>query len=224
MASESAVFSDSGVEEDFHPYRALSKSAVFSLVLSILSLLSVLFPPALLFAMLALVFGLVSLRTFRRYPAELTGMPMAVIGTILGGAVFMGGTAYQVYNYLTELPPGYERVSFYALKAELGQPDEPTPEAIAMNGKRVFIKGYMYPGGQGARIKRFVLVPDLGTCCFGGQPKLTHMIEVTLDGPPGIDYTWRKRKLAGTLRVDQALKRVDGLGGVYYQLIADYAK
>ena len=224
MASESAVFSESGLEEDFQPYRALSKSAVFSLVLSVLSLISLLFPPALLFGLLGLVFGLVSLQTFRRYPAELTGMPMAVIGAGLGSVVFVGGVVFQVYDYLTELPPGYERVSFYSLKAPSGQPDEPTPDALALNQKRVFLKGYMYPDGQGARIKRFVLVPDLGTCCFGGQPKLTHMIEVTLDGPPGIDYSLRKRKLAGTLKVTETLKRIDGLGGVYYQLVADYAR
>jgi len=224
MSSEAALFAESDAEEGFKPYRALSKSAAVSLVLGILSIVSLVFPTALILPLLGLVFGVLALKAIFRYPAELTGLLVAVLGTLMSGVLFAGGTSYHIYDYLTELPPGYERVSFFALKSDSGKPDEPTARARELNGKRVFIKGYMYPDGQSARIKRFVLVPDLGTCCFGGQPKLTHMIEVTLDGPSGIDYSMRKRKLAGTLKVDESLKQVDGLGGVYYQLVADYAK
>lgn len=224
MSSESSVFTQTGIEEGFQPYRALHKAAVFSVILAVLSFAALLFPTALVLPLVGFILGVLALRTTLRYPAEFIGFPLAVIGTLVCGVLFAGATAYHVYDYLTELPPGYERVSFFALKARSGKPDQPTAVAIEMNGKRVFIKGYMYPDGQSSRIKRFVLVPDLGTCCFGGQPKLTHMIEVTLDGPPGIDYSMRKRKLAGTLRVDQQLKPVDGLNGVYYQLVADYAR
>jgi hypothetical protein len=34
----------------------------------------------------------------------------------------------------------------------------------------------------------------------------------------------RKRKFAGTLRVDPRLKPVSGVNGVYYQLQADYLR
>ena len=224
MSTETAFFAESNVEEGFQPYRAMSKSAVVSLLLGVISVVCLVFPTALLLPLLSLIFGILAVKSILRYPAELTGFPVAVFGTLLGGALFFGGTAFHVYDYLTELPEGYERVSFFALKAESGKPDTPTARALELNGKRVFIKGYMYPDGQSARIEKFILVPDLGTCCFGGQPKITHMIEVTLDGASGIDYSMRKRKLAGTLKVDESLKQVDGLGGVYYQLVADYAK
>ena len=224
MSTETAFFAESNVEQGFQPYRALSKTAVVSLLLGVMSIVCLVFPSALILPLLSLILGVSAVKSILRYPAELTGFPVAVLGTLVGGALFVGGTAFHVYDYLTELPEGYERVSFFALKAESGQPDEPTARALELNGKRVFIKGYMYPDGQSARIKTFVLVPDLGTCCFGGEPKLTHMIEVTLDGPSGIDYSMRKRKLAGTLKVDKSLKQVNGLTGVYYQLVADYAK
>ena len=60
---------------------------------------------------------------------------------------------------------------------------------MELNGKKIFMKGYVYPDGQRTNIKRFVLVADLGTCCFGGQPKLTHMVEVTLRDPYRVEYS-----------------------------------
>jgi hypothetical protein len=64
----------------------------------------------------------------------------------------------------------------------------------------------------------------MGTCCFGGQPKLTDMIQVTLADPLRIKYSYQRRKLAGVLKVDRRLKPISGLKGVYYQLEADYVK
>ena len=49
-----------------------------------------------------------------------------------------------------------------------------------LDGKKVFIKGYMYPSSQMTGIREFVLCRDNGTCCFGGQPRLTDMIRVKL--------------------------------------------
>ena len=45
----------------------------------------------------------------------------------------------------------------------------------------------------------------MGTCCFGGEPKLTDMIEVKLEGSLAIEYARRKRKLAGTFKVDDVV-------------------
>ena len=128
----------------------------------------------------------------------------------------------HAYIYLTEVPEGYQRISFFDLQPEAGTAFPIPQSAVALNGARVFIKGYVYPGDQRQGLKQFVLVPDMGTCCFGGQPKLTDMVEVTLKDPNRIDFSYRKRKLGGILHVDQRLKPVSGLQGVYYQLEADY--
>ncbi len=69
-----------------------------------------------------------------------------------------------------------------------------------------------------------MLVPDLGTCCFGGQPPLTHMIEVSLSGDQYATRSLRQQKLAGTLKVNKDLKPIEGLTGVFYQLKADILK
>ncbi len=66
-----------------------------------------------------------------------------------------------------------------------------------------------------------MLVPDLGTCCFGGQPNVDDMVEVTLGGDDFAKYKMRQVKLAGTLMVDQHLKPIEGLEGVLFQLKAD---
>ena len=50
------------------------------------------------------------------------------------------------------------------------------------------------------------------------------MIEVTLTDPLRTRFSFRRRKLAGILRVNTELKELSGLTGVYYQLEADYIK
>ena len=209
--------------EDYHPYRAISKLAVCSVPLAFLSLLSFIAPFALLFALLGVITGGIGLRQIRRYPLELTGTSMAAMGLLVSAVTFVSAFSYHTIVYLTEVPDGYQRIAFNDLKAD-GKSDVPPPEALALDGKRVFVKGYVYPDGQQFDIKQFVLVGDLGTCCFGGQPKLTHMVQVTLADPLRTEYSYQQRKLGGILRVDTRPKPVSGLQGVYYQLEADYLR
>ena len=229
--SAPAAFSESELVEGFAAYRALSKGAVLGAILAVLSFLPLAMwitgtvAPALLTLPLAgIVCGAMGLRHLRLYPHELSGKPLAWFGLVLSSILFVVGSALQSYVYATEVPDGYQRIAFETLKAGARQPDVPSPEAIALDGQQVFIKGYIYPGQQRYGLKQFVLVPDLGTCCFGGSPKLTHMIEVTLRGDKTLDYSMTKRKLAGTLRVNPTLQPVDGRPGVFYQLIAEFAQ
>ena len=145
---------------------------------------------------------------------------------MLGLSLSIGGTALHAYMYAVEVPEGYQPISFAGLQPDRSHPELPVaPEALTLNGQRVFIKGYVHPGVSGSGpVKTFVLVNDIGTCCFGGQPKLTHMIEVTMRTHWPVQYSQFKRHLGGVLKVDTRLKPVDGLQGVYYQLEADYLK
>ncbi len=180
--------------------------------------------PGLVLPLAGLVMGLIGLNNIRKYPSELTGRMAARIGTLFGVTLFLGGIGCHMVIYATEVPEGFERLPFEVLKAGAGMPDFPPPEAQEMDGKRVFIKGYIYPGQKRFKLKQFVLVPDLGTCCFGGSPKQTHMIEVILEGDARVDYSMTKRRLAGVLKVNPTLQPVQGRPGVYYQLLAEYAK
>lgn len=180
--------------------------------------------PALILPLGGLIAGVLGLSNIRRYPAELTGLTAAGLGTLLGAALFVGGVACHALIYSTEVPEGFERLSFDVLKAGSQMPDFPPLAAQEMDGKHVFIKGYIYPGQKRFDLKEFVLVPDLGTCCFGGSPKQTHMIEVILNEGLSLNYSMTKRRLAGVLKVNPTLQPVQGRPGVYYQLIAEYAK
>ncbi|MBW3598309.1 MAG: DUF3299 domain-containing protein [Planctomycetes bacterium] len=210
--------------ESVAQYRTLNRLAVWSVALAILSVAAFLFPTLMVLPAVGAVLGLVAIRSIKRYPEEFSGLLAARIGAAACAAAFVGAVATHATVYALEVPEGYERISFYELQPD-DDPQSPIPpEAKALDGKKVFIKGYVYPDGQQNNIRQFVLVPDRGTCCFGGQPKLTDMIEVTIRTDDRIKYSYQMRKLAGVLRVDDRLKPVSGLGGVYYQLDAEYVK
>ncbi|MCA9143319.1 MAG: DUF4190 domain-containing protein [Planctomycetaceae bacterium] len=224
MSSKSATI-DPACEEGFEPYRAISKSAVLSFILGLVAIIGLASPPFVLLALVSAILGITGYRSVVRYPNELTGKTLAIVGAVLGSTLFVSGIARHSYIYATEVPEGHIRISFADLQPDKNNPMMPVPpKALEFDGEKIFVKGYVYPDGQQYNIKRFVLVPDLGTCCFGGQPKLTDMIEVTLEEPLQTAYNMKKRKLAGELKVDMMLKPVSGVNGVYYQLKANYLR
>jgi hypothetical protein len=213
------------MREAYVPYRALSRTAVASVIIGLLGLSALTAVPLLVLPALGLLLGMWGLRTIRRYPIEYSGRAVATAGIVGNALLLLGASTLHTAIYLTEVPEGATRISFRELQPTKQAPELPvSPRALELDGQRVFVKGYVYPDGQQHGIRRFVMVPDLGTCCFGGQPKLTHMMEVTLRDPHRTYYSTGKRSLAGILRVDSNLKPVSGLGGVYFQLDADYVR
>ena len=203
-------------------YRALSTAAIVSLIFGFLSFTAFLFATLLVLPVCGLIFSIIALKRIKHRPLELTGTPLAAAGLVMSSVVLVGGAILHTVVYITEVPEGYQRISFFDL-----QPDErsiePIPDtAVNLDGQRIFIKGYVYPGDQRRDLRQFVLVPDMGTCCFGGNPALTDMVEVTLKDPLRVDFSYRKRRLGGILHVDSTLKPISGLKGVYYQLDADF--
>jgi hypothetical protein len=223
MNTETYLETDIVEGDIYEPYRALSKAAVVSLIVAVFSLLALATPLAVVIPLAGVLMGWRALVAIRQYPDELTGRGLAWTAIALNAALFLGGSTFHAVVYATEVPEGAQRISFRDLQPRRDAPELPvSPRALELDGQRVFIKGYLYPDGQQHNIKRFILVPDMGTCCFGGQPKLTDMIQVTLRDPLRAHFAIRKRSLAGVLHVDTELKAVSGLGGVYYQLDADH--
>lgn len=221
VAINSQVISDAGQDV----YQTISRAAVVSMVLAILGLSTFLALPMIVLPLAGLIFGLVGLSAIRRYPQELLGRPMALVGASLSGITLLAGSLYHSYVYATEVPEGYTRINFFSLAADKNQPDVPTAAAVDCNGQQIFIKGYVHPSSMASAMEqKFVIVPDLGTCCFGGQPPLTHMIEVHLTGDQYAYRNLRKKSLAGKFSVNPELKPVNGLTGVYYELQADLIK
>lgn len=212
------VVSDDYVGE----YRALSALAVASLVLGVCSIATFIDWSLALFPIAGILFGVWALVRIRRNADQLTGTKVAQAGLLLCVLGWAGGWSWLTYDYMTEVPPGYERISYAELQAD--DPGTPVPSsAKALDGKRVFIKGYVYPGAQMQGIQRFVLVRDNGTCCFGGaMPKLNDMVDVKLADSLRVNYSTGVFRVAGTFRVQPT--DAPGLGQVLYRLDADYVK
>jgi hypothetical protein len=227
-------------EEELAPYRAVSRSAVVSVILAVicmplvgLAIVSSLFrfgdavQVGLLggaLAIPAVLLGFSGWRSVLRYPEEYTGGGLARFGCITGIGLMLGGFAAASYTYATEVPEGHLRVGFWELQPD---PDRPElypigPKALEFHEKKIFIKGYMHPGvASSGKVEYFILVPDMGTCCFGGQPKPTDMIAVHVpDAEERPSYSTHKLSLAGTFAL--ADRPMDGIGlkGVWYHLQA----
>ncbi len=210
-------------EDDEFAYKSMSRAAVLSLAFGLFGLLAWISPLLLFLPVCGIVFGIIAFRNLSKFPNELIGSWAARLGIILSVCLLVVSPIRHIYIYNTEVPEGYERIQFAWLKSPAGAPDLPTPEAVALNGKKVFLKGYIHPTSVASNAaKTFVLVPDISTCCFGGQPPLTHMIEVKLVNDKYAGKSLRCFSLAGILEVHPYLKPVEGLEGVFYQLEAEH--
>lgn len=211
----------SGDDVEF-PYRAMSSGAVASIIFAVIGLIGGLFFwPLLGLSGLGLLAGVLSLRKIAKFPEEFDGKQIAKFGIVANLLVVLGGAGMHGYVYLTEVPEGYTRVNFWELQ-QPGEVDQPTSKAFEIDGQAVFLKGYIHPSSGGGLLKRFILVPDLGTCCFGGQPKSSDMIEITLSGGDTTTASLRKRKLAGTFVLNRAPQKITDFDNVvFYRMQVD---
>jgi len=203
-------------------YRALSSAAVASLAISALSFVALLDWSLGVVPMFSIALGLLALRRIQKFPLELAGERLALAGILISSMFLAGGWMRLTWIAATEVPPGYQRVSFDELQPDPTDASQIVPaSAMKLDGQRVFLKGYAFPGRERQGIKKFVLVRDNGQCCFGGNPKLTDMVEVTLAGDLAMDFTTNMRHVAGTFHVAPGAG-IDGLPRVVYHLDADY--
>ena len=222
-AAEGAALDDDLLAgDDYDPaddYRAVSASAVAGLALAVLSPLAVLNWWLAIIPACATVVSFVGLRQVKKRPDEYTGSSLALAGLLIGLTSLVAGLTWNWRVYVNELPPGHIRVSYSELQPRKGDPPNSIPpEAMALDGKKVLIKGYVYPGNRKEGITQFLLVRDQGDCCFGGNPKITDRIQVTLSDPKGCSFNTRLFKVAGTLRMQPSDKAVDADGWVFYHL------
>lgn len=205
------------------PYRALSSAAIASVIFAVVALTGFFFWPCLGLALLGGVLGLFGYRQIKRFPKEFAGQSLAMTGIVLNLLVVLGGVSMHSYIYLTEVPEGYTRVHFWELQQVSNAPqDKPTTKAFEIDGNAIFLKGYIHPSSGSGLLKRFILVPDLGTCCFGGQPKSSDMIEINLLNGQTTKAGLTKKKLAGTFMLNRGSQKVtDFDNNVFYRMKVD---
>lgn len=213
-------------EEELASYRALSTLAVVSLVLGVLSMVAFLDWTLSIVPLAGIVAGSAALWRIGRQPDELTGSRLAAVGVVLSVLFLLFGWTRLAYVYATEVPPGYQRIHYGQLQLEPGADGrgrQIPASALELDGRRVFVKGYVFPGRQQQGISQFVLVRDNGDCCFGGPaPPPGDMIHVALDEPLRLDYSTRLHRVAGTFRVAVSRSADVDDSVILYQLQADY--
>jgi len=210
-------------ESPYVHYRALSVSAVSSLIVGVLSLAALLDQVLWIIPVLGILLGAFALVKIRRWEDEMTGAKVAKAGIALSAGCLLVSIVWSVVEIATEVPEGYERLSYRELQPDPNVPGEVIPPKVMQHdGKRRFVKGYTFPGVQRENLKQFVLVPDRGTCCFGGNPKVTDVILVTLKDPHRVNFSYFQRKFAGTFHVNSPAEFQST--GVLYELEADYVR
>ena len=72
-----------------------------------------------------------------------------------------------------------------------------------LNGKRIRIRGFMYPTFIQDGIERFLLARDNDICCFGRDPKIYDIIAVSLEAGDTASYIeGRPFDVVGQLRIE----------------------
>ena len=124
-----------------------------------------------------------------------------------------------------EVPPGYTLVGYTELQADPDRPEQQVPpKATELSGKKVFIRGYMYPGRQRFGLKKFIISRENGYCKFcTPNPKPTDLIVVTLAGDLETRYTRKLLRLGGRFEVNEDWASGKS-GHALYRLEADYIR
>lgn len=213
-----AVAKEKSGEEQTDRYRAMGGVSIASLVMALVSPLVFLDWWLVVVPVLGMVLGFVAWRDIASRPDELTGKPLVAAAMGFSAITFVAGLVYLSSVYAAELPEGFQRLHYTMLQPLEGDPPTAVPDAaLAMNGRQVLLKGYIYPGSKQHGISQFLLVRDQGDCCFGGNPKITDRVLVQLQDPKGISFTPRLTKIAGRFVVrPTGAPALDG--GVLYHL------
>jgi hypothetical protein len=211
--SQVAELPEPDVAESYEPepmelqYRPVPVSAVVGCVLGVLSAIALLGITGAVVAVLGILVSGYSLVRILVSRGDLGGKMTATAGLGLSVLFLGSGAAYQTYLYKTELPPGFQRVSFADDISQKGFVNADGqmaihPDVAALIGKQIFLKGFMFPENNPQGLTAFLLVKDSGTCCFGGQPKLFDMIGVQMEPGKTVDYYSGKVSVAGELELN----------------------
>jgi hypothetical protein len=205
--------------EGAQDYRAVCSAAVTSCVIAVIGLSAFWLSELLLIPIVSLLLGIYAWLAIRSRRDELTGMGLARAAIFLSVFSLAAAGGFHAYVYATEVPAGYERISYQQLKVDPTRAAIHVPDsAQALDGKKVFIKGYILDTAKLSGIKSFFLVRDKGDCCFGGNPAIDQRILVELDNQM-ISYTNRQSTVIGEFKVapEDTLSE-DGTSRVLYTL------
>ncbi len=223
LASQDLVHPD---EQNAQQYRSVSKAAVVSIVFAILGGLAFIAPVFVLLPILGTAFGLLALGNFRRFAGELVGKPIAQIGFWVSAILMLSSIGMHSYIYATEVPEGYQRISFSQLRPRTSEKTKFSERALEFDGQQVFLKGYVRLNDQKTELKNFILVGDFGDCCFGGNPDISDIVAISIKTDDTVDHSYSLRRIGGKFRVNKRpiMSPEKDIPQVIYEIEADYVK
>lgn len=203
-------------------YRPIPLLVPISLGFVFLSLTAGLMAELLVVPLVGAILAAVAYRQIRASRGGLGGGWLAFFGICSQAVLLVLFAGVHVYSYATEVPEGYQRVSFLTDISKKGFVTQDNmmslhPDVVKLLDQKVMIKGYMYPDRTMDRdLTKFVLCRDNGDCCFGGQPKPNDMIQVYIN--PGVTAHFR----TGLVFVAGTLRAHPNSDGSIYQLECDH--
>jgi len=202
-------------------YRALNPLAVTCTVLGVLSIVTALHWALAVVPLAGIVVGWLAWKQICRAPDEWIGSTLTQVGIGLSAAFWLFGYGWLIFARASEVPFGYQRITYEMLQPDPAKPTEPIPQtALDMQDRKVYIQGYMQPRRTQTGIKEFILCPTNGECPFCiPNPKRTEMVRVVLQGDMETVYTTHPVAAAGRFRVD-----LNDPSGIPYGLEVDYLR
>lgn len=188
-------------------YRPVPVIAPVAFILGVSSLLALISEFAVLIAFFGIAFGAVATWKIRKSNGAYGGKIWATVGLFASVIFFFGGIGTHVYAYMTEVPEGYQRVSFVRdISAKEFVYEQGVrklhPDVAPLDGQKIFIKGWMWGTQKNTGLTDFVLLKDNGQCCFGGNPKPFDMMHVIMEGGKTTDKFDGMVSIAGVLSCD----------------------
>ena len=187
-------------------YRAVSILAVIAFILSLFTPLMFLSNWFIVFPLIGATCGVFGLYNILSCPFDYTGRGFALGGIIFSFVLGIAAAGWGVYIYYFNIPYGYTAVNFLELVPE----DERTkklPDKIlklADEQRKVYIKGYMYPGRQLSGIQNFRFVRTKEHCKFcATQISPYDMINVHCVGELRVPFRMKPVHVGGILYIDE---------------------
>jgi hypothetical protein len=113
----------------------------------------------------------------------------------------------------------FDDLKFDMTKTELFDRAMLTPKVNALMGKKIRIRGYIFPTLRKTGLNRIVLVRDNMECCFGPGAALFDCVLVTMAPGKTAEYTIRPVAVEGEIRLEELAGGPDGRPLAIYQMV-----
>ncbi len=174
-------------EEEVVDYKQITTFGVVAHVCAVVGTLGFVWTPLILVSLLGLILGIIAKRKIMRAPEDISGGTMTTVAVVLCGLLFVSSIGWRTYAHFVSVPAGYQELPFDNMA--LTKDKEIAPEIAALDGRKVYIEGYMYPTKRHSGIESFTLVRTLGHCKFcspGTNP--ADMIAVQMERGQTVKY------------------------------------